>query len=187
MSAVRAQSLPMSIKRGANVSLTAAGPRQFARRSINTSSHLRSITSTTSRPRSSPISFTSAFTHNYIRSTLRIPSQQTPTSNPSSIFRRLFSRSTRRRQSPAEGASTSTGSKANESLSLSQRLKKLSREYGWSAVGVYLALSALDFPFCYLLVNSLGVERIGTFWHHILPDISCIHVHVRRRKLIKTM
>ena len=57
-------------------------------------------------------------------------------------------------------------------LSLSQRLKKLSREYGWAAVGVYLALSALDFPFCFLAVRLLGTERIGrwestvvnTFW-----------------------
>jgi hypothetical protein len=40
-------------------------------------------------------------------------------------------------------------------------MKKLSREYGWSAVGVYFALSALDFPFCYLLVKTLGTDRIG--------------------------
>ena len=48
-----------------------------------------------------------------------------------------------------------------EPASLSARLKKLSREYGWSAVGVYLALSALDFPFCYLLVRYLGTDLIG--------------------------
>ncbi|KAF2833405.1 hypothetical protein CC86DRAFT_338689 [Ophiobolus disseminans] len=56
--------------------------------------------------------------------------------------------------------------------SLSQRLKKLSREYGWSAVGVYFALSVLDFPFCFLAVRLLGTDRIGhyedvikrTFW-----------------------
>ncbi|GAM84236.1 hypothetical protein ANO11243_022300 [Dothideomycetidae sp. 11243] len=47
------------------------------------------------------------------------------------------------------------------SLSLSQRMRKLSREYGWSAVGVYFALSALDFPFCFLAVRGLGTERIG--------------------------
>lgn len=47
------------------------------------------------------------------------------------------------------------------SLSLSQRLRKLSREYGWSAFGVYLLLSALDFPFCFAAVRILGVERIG--------------------------
>lgn len=47
--------------------------------------------------------------------------------------------------------------------SLSQRLKKLSREYGWTAVGVYLGLSVLDFPFCFLAVRLLGTDRIGHY------------------------
>ncbi|PSN68901.1 hypothetical protein BS50DRAFT_327724 [Corynespora cassiicola Philippines] len=47
--------------------------------------------------------------------------------------------------------------------SLSQRLKKLSREYGWTAVGVYFTLSALDFPFCFLAVRMLGTDRIGHY------------------------
>ena len=51
--------------------------------------------------------------------------------------------------------------------SLSQRLKKLSREYGWSALGVYIALSALDFPFCFLAVRWLGTDRIG-HWEHVI-------------------
>ena len=55
------------------------------------------------------------------------------------------------------------------SLSLSQRLRKLSREYGWSALGVYLALTALDFPFCFLAVRWLGTDRIG-HWEHIVTD-----------------
>lgn len=50
---------------------------------------------------------------------------------------------------------------AEESLSLSARLKKLSREYGWAAVGIYLSLSVLDFPFCFLLVRTVGTERIA--------------------------
>ncbi|KAL8654683.1 MAG: hypothetical protein Q9226_003341 [Calogaya cf. arnoldii] len=53
------------------------------------------------------------------------------------------------------------------SLSLSQRLRKLSREYGWSALGVYLALSALDFPFCFLAVRWVGTERIG-HWESVI-------------------
>jgi hypothetical protein len=48
-------------------------------------------------------------------------------------------------------------------LSISQRLKQLSREYGWTAVGVYFALSVLDFPFCFLAVRLLGTERIGRY------------------------
>lgn len=46
-------------------------------------------------------------------------------------------------------------------------MRKLSREYGWSALGVYLLLSALDFPFCFLGVRLLGVERIGHYEHAI--------------------
>ncbi|KAI3392374.1 hypothetical protein diail_5762 [Diaporthe ilicicola] len=45
--------------------------------------------------------------------------------------------------------------------SLSARLRKLSREYGWAALGVYLGLSVLDFPFCFLLVRMVGTDRIA--------------------------
>lgn len=55
------------------------------------------------------------------------------------------------------------------SLSLSQRLRKLSREYGWSALGVYLLLSALDFPFCFLAVRWIGAETIGR-WESIIVE-----------------
>ena len=55
------------------------------------------------------------------------------------------------------------------SLSLSQRLRKLSREYGWSALGVYLLLSALDFPFCFIAVRWLGTDRIG-HWEHVAVE-----------------
>ncbi|MCJ1232591.1 hypothetical protein MMC14_000544 [Varicellaria rhodocarpa] len=55
------------------------------------------------------------------------------------------------------------------SLSFSQRLRKLSREYGWSALGIYLLLSALDFPFCFLAVRWLGTDRIG-HWEHVVIE-----------------
>ncbi|KUJ18179.1 uncharacterized protein LY89DRAFT_644138 [Mollisia scopiformis] len=60
---------------------------------------------------------------------------------------------------------------SEEPTTLGGRLKKLSREYGWSAVGVYFALSALDFPFCYLLVNSLGTEKIGEWEEFIVSNV----------------
>ncbi|ETN45303.1 uncharacterized protein HMPREF1541_09134 [Cyphellophora europaea CBS 101466] len=56
----------------------------------------------------------------------------------------------------------------SESLSLSQRLKKLSREYGWAALGVYLALTALDLPFCFLAVRMLGPDVVGHYEHLIV-------------------
>ncbi|OHE90849.1 peptide alpha-N-acetyltransferase Nat2 [Colletotrichum orchidophilum] len=67
--------------------------------------------------------------------------------------------------------SNSANGTAKESLSLSQRLKKLSREYGWSAVGVYLALSVLDFPFCFLLVRIVGTDRIGQLEHWVVSHV----------------
>lgn len=73
--------------------------------------------------------------------------------------RRAFRFSSRRANSQAKLG-------VDESLSLSQRLKKLSKEYGWSAVGVYFALSVLDFPFCFLLVRVVGTDRIGE-WRHL--------------------
>jgi hypothetical protein len=39
--------------------------------------------------------------------------------------------------------------------------KKLSREYGWTTVGVYFTLSVLDFPFFFLLVRVVGTDKIG--------------------------
>lgn len=47
--------------------------------------------------------------------------------------------------------------------SVSQRLRQLSKEYGWTAVGVYFGLSLLDFPFCFLAVRLLGTDRIGHY------------------------
>ncbi|MCJ1375233.1 hypothetical protein MMC20_006467 [Loxospora ochrophaea] len=71
--------------------------------------------------------------------------------------RRSLLRPTRR--SLAQQSTTSTS--PTPPTSLSQRLRALSREYGWSALGVYLLLSALDFPFCFVAVRWLGTERIG--------------------------
>lgn len=82
-------------------------------------------------------------------------------SNAQSVFRRLFSNTRFRRTADP---TPNLNSPPQKSLSLGERLKKLSREYGWSAVGVYFLLSALDFPFCYLFVRTLGTDRIGEWF-----------------------
>ncbi|TDZ39703.1 Uncharacterized protein CTRI78_v010519 [Colletotrichum trifolii] len=80
--------------------------------------------------------------------------------------RRTFRFSSRQR--------STDGKPVQESLSLSQRLKKLSKEYGWSAVGVYFALSILDFPFCFLLVRTVGTDRIGELEHWVTSHVKKI-------------
>ncbi|KAL1953487.1 hypothetical protein VTO42DRAFT_2766 [Malbranchea cinnamomea] len=68
----------------------------------------------------------------------------------------------------------STTKPHSKELSFSQRMRKLSREYGWSALGVYLLLSALDFPFCFAAVRLLGVERIGHYEHMVVEGVKRI-------------
>ena len=58
----------------------------------------------------------------------------------------------------------------NSAPSLSQRLKTLSREYGWSALWIYLFLSALDFPFCFAAVKLLGADKIGHYEHVVVES-----------------
>lgn len=89
-------------------------------------------------------------------------SKQAPFRILQQIRSRLFhtTRGRRSQVNPSQNPTSSLGS-PNENLSLGQRMRKLSREYGWTALGVYLTLSALDFPFCYLLVRYLGTDRIG--------------------------
>lgn len=100
---------------------------------------------------------------------------------PSSLLRRLrtsirffHNSKARRNGKPAspdptpnlntpKGSGAKTETEANPQ-SLGARMRKLSREYGWSALGVYFALTAVDFPFCYLFVRTLGTDRIGKSW-----------------------
>lgn len=50
----------------------------------------------------------------------------------------------------------------------------MSREYGWAGFGVYMALTALDFPFCFLAVRSLGTERIGHYEHVVVEAVMSV-------------
>ncbi|KAK8044691.1 peptide alpha-N-acetyltransferase Nat2 [Apiospora rasikravindrae] len=85
--------------------------------------------------------------------------------------RRDFHRTPKLRDSKtAPKGTNSKNADAKEPQGLSARLKKLSREYGWSAVGVYLAMSILDFPFCFLLVRVVGTDRIGALEHYVVSN-----------------
>ncbi|KAJ5179665.1 hypothetical protein N7492_002875 [Penicillium capsulatum] len=93
----------------------------------------------------------------------------TPTSRPGARSIPLPKQRANRRFN--SGSSQSGSQAQKEGNSLSQRLRKLSREYGWATLGVYLALSALDFPFCFAAVRLLGVERIGHLEHVVIESV----------------
>ncbi|KAI9794789.1 MAG: hypothetical protein M1816_002917 [Peltula sp. TS41687] len=90
-----------------------------------------------------------------------------PSRSPTFLRRALFRyRTFAGRPDPPVGP---TNAAAENSLSLSQRMRKLSREYGWSALGVYVLLSVLDFPLFFLAVRTLGAEKIG-HWEHVVVE-----------------
>ncbi len=72
--------------------------------------------------------------------------------------RQAFSTSSRR-CAGAETAPAPGGSSNNESAG--QKLKDLIKKYGRHALGVYLALSLVDFSLCFALVHLVGAERIA--------------------------
>ncbi|KAK3402744.1 hypothetical protein B0T20DRAFT_465632 [Sordaria brevicollis] len=86
--------------------------------------------------------------------------------------RRPFQSSRSRRSDKAESEGAKEKAKGKEKepepTGFSARMKKLSKEYGWTAVGVYLALSVLDFPFCFLLVRTVGTEKIAHVEHIVV-------------------
>lgn len=73
-----------------------------------------------------------------------IPSQQHPTTSSSS--------SNSNSNSGPEGEPQPTGAYA--------KFKLLAKKYGWYAIGMYSILSAFDFSLSFLVVHSLGAERI---------------------------
>ncbi|KAF8863630.1 hypothetical protein BDZ45DRAFT_106414 [Acephala macrosclerotiorum] len=146
--------------------ISTAGARTAARFPSILRSNLRPFDIATTALRSAPRR-TFANTSSSKSTLFTFSSNGRPTLRNSSIFQHLQNsirhfRPSRRRYNGA-GATAS-----EEPTSLGGRLKKLSREYGWSALGVYLALSALDFPFCYLLVKYLGTERIEVWKRDII-------------------
>ncbi|KAK7413525.1 DUF1279 superfamily [Neonectria punicea] len=54
---------------------------------------------------------------------------------------------------------------------LKARLKKLIKDYGWVTLGVYIGLTILDFPFCFLFVRAVGTEAIGRVEHTVTTTV----------------
>lgn len=115
----------------------------------------RPITTSTSTPINSLCSKSLPQTTNFTFSSNPRPSSETLFQRLRTRTNRYFHNSRPRRNGEAKPENL------GDDTSLSGRMKKLSREYGWSVVGVYIFLSAADFPFCYLLVRTLGTDRIG--------------------------
>jgi len=67
-----------------------------------------------------------------------------------------------------------------EPQGLKAKLSKLIKDYGWIALGVYLTLSALDLPLCFLAVRLAGPERVGQIEHSVLEGLKTVLAPVWR-------
>ncbi|KXT06858.1 hypothetical protein AC578_7231 [Pseudocercospora eumusae] len=105
------------------------------------------------RPSSRPIPPKRSFTTSHLRFW---KPQKLWRWNPSRAWRQARHNSSQAREAP----------KAKRSLS--ERMKDMSRKYGWTVTGIYLGLSVLDFPFCFLAVRWFGAERIAGVEHAIV-------------------
>ncbi|TLD29295.1 hypothetical protein PspLS_03497 [Pyricularia sp. CBS 133598] len=103
-----------------------------------------------------------------------LPRPRLPTANiRSAAPRRTFHSSKSRRSNKEKPeASPKEAEIPDESLSLSQRMRKLSRVYGRATIFVYFALSIADFPFCFLLVRFVGTDRISEIERWVVSNVS---------------
>ncbi|CAI6337260.1 unnamed protein product [Periconia digitata] len=89
------------------------------------------------------------------RSTRIVPTRPSGFATPQKWYSKII------KKPPVAGQNSQNA----EPHSLSARLKKLTREYGYTVMGVYLALSVIDFPLCFLAVKLLGEKRVAHAEH----------------------
>ncbi|BGP56151.1 hypothetical protein JCM8202_005919 [Rhodotorula sphaerocarpa] len=63
-----------------------------------------------------------------------------------------------------------------QKIPLTQKVKYLFRKYGWTTLVVYLGLSAVDFGLCFLVIYSVGADRVRLAEDWVLEKL-----HWRRR------
>ncbi|KAH3684878.1 hypothetical protein WICPIJ_004156 [Wickerhamomyces pijperi] len=50
-------------------------------------------------------------------------------------------------------------------------IKALMAQYGYSALGVYLAISCIDFPISFLIVHQVGAEKVKQVQHDVFATV----------------
>ena len=58
-----------------------------------------------------------------------------------------------------------------DNKSLTSRFKELSKKYGWVAIGVYTAISIVDFSIAFGLVNFAGAQKVKAVERSILDFV----------------
>ncbi|EMF08315.1 uncharacterized protein SEPMUDRAFT_152008 [Sphaerulina musiva SO2202] len=91
-----------------------------------------------------------------------------PSSSSSSSWGRAWRAARLRARQQTRRCNSSQATDGTKPTTLSGRMKEMSRKYGWTVTGIYLGLSVLDFPFCFLAVKWFGTERVAEIEHTIM-------------------
>lgn len=67
-----------------------------------------------------------------------------------------------------ESSSGTQSDSTKKAAGLMDRLKELTRKYGWATVAVYFLLSAVDFGLCFFVINLIGAEHVRHAQDYIL-------------------
>ncbi|KAL9527150.1 hypothetical protein SMMN14_09152 [Sphaerulina musiva] len=94
--------------------------------------------------------------------------QPSPSSSSSSSWGRAWRAARLRARQQTRRCNSSQATDSTKPTTLSGRMKEMSRKYGWTVTGIYLGLSVLDFPFCFLAVKWFGTERVAEIEHTIM-------------------
>lgn len=93
------------------------------------------------------------------------------------MFARLFSRSMKSKASLSSLYWRNFGVRFQSTINHAKSpkeptgIKKLIQQYGYSALGVYLGLSLIDLPICFIVVHSAGEEKIREYQDKFLTLI----------------
>ncbi|KAG0663858.1 hypothetical protein C6P46_002083 [Rhodotorula mucilaginosa] len=85
-------------------------------------------------------------------------------------------RSQQQQQQNKEQEQGSAESEDPQKIPLTQKVKYLFRKYGWTTLVVYLGLSAVDFGLCFLVIYSVGADRVRSAEDWVLDKL-----HWKRR------
>ncbi|GAA5988137.1 hypothetical protein JCM10908_002081 [Rhodotorula pacifica] len=84
--------------------------------------------------------------------------------------------SSQQQQSSRQQQDESADPEDPQKIPLTQKIKYLFRKYGWTTLVVYLGLSAVDFGLCFLVIYSVGADRVRAAEDWVLDSL-----HWKRR------
>lgn len=157
--ATRALAAPTSYASASTLVLAPTRTRIASTPSSSFSSSSRLMLSTTNLSQQLPVRVASA-SSSLLFKPMRIGAPSARSFTSSSIKLDTTSKASESKSQSNAEAESSDSDAPPPKTSLRERLKFLTRRYGWWALGVYLAASTVDFSLTFLAIHLLGADHI---------------------------